>query len=217
MYESLEQIAKDIARCRLCKLCRMRKNPVPGEGSEKAEVMFIGEAPGQREDEMGRPFVGAAGNLLTQLIKEKLGLDRSQVYITNVLKCRPPGNRDPELEEIEACGKYLEWQIALIKPKVIVTLGRFSTSYVLWMAGVVKRGTIVQISRYRGKPMRLTLKLPTGETLDVVLFPTYHPAAALYKPPLRRLLEKDFEEIKKILSGKRKESQSTLEEFLEGE
>ena len=121
----LRVIEKEVAACTRCELQYSRKNTVTGAGSAKAEIMFIGEGPGFHENEQGLPFVGAAGKFLDELL-DSVGLERSEVYITNVVKCRPPGNRDPQLEELTACKEYLERQIRAINPKVIVTLGRFS-------------------------------------------------------------------------------------------
>jgi len=123
----LQEIAEQVRNCRKCDLWKTRKNAVPGEGNPHAEIMFVGEAPGENEDIEGKPFVGAAGKLLTKLITEVLGLKREDVFITNVVKCRPPQNRDPTEEEMTACSPYLRMQIDIIKPKLIVTLGRHST------------------------------------------------------------------------------------------
>jgi len=153
---------------------------VPGEGSSKAEIMFIGEGPGQKEDELGRPFVGQAGKLLDKLI-ESIGLKREDVYIANVVKCRPPGNRDPLPEEVEACRDWLDKQVEIIKPKLIVLLGRHSMTRFL---------PNLKISADHGKPKR---------RFGQVYFPVYHPAAALYRNGLLEDLKKDFKKIPKIL------------------
>ncbi len=187
----LEELANTIRACRKCKLSLTRRNAVPGEGNPKASVMIIGEAPGATEDEMGRPFVGSAGKLLDELMK-RIGLDRSKVYITNLVKCRPPNNRDPEADEISACSPYLDLQISLIKPKLIVTLGNFSTSYILGKIGIRD----ARISKVRGK-------FYFWKELDVTVFPTYHPAAALYNPRLRKVLEEDFDAIGRRINSKR--------------
>src|ERR1041385_6914386 len=129
-HDSLEKIEAEVRGCPLCKLSRTRKNAVPGEGQLSAKIMFIGEAPGRSEDEKGRPFVGTAGKILDNLL-EKTGIERSQVFITNVVKCRPPNNRVPDDDEVVACRPYLERQIALIRPKVICILGRTAFSSVL--------------------------------------------------------------------------------------
>ncbi len=183
-----EALIEEIRSCTKCDLHRTRRNPVPGEGPRDARLMFVGEAPGQKEDEEGRPFVGAAGKLLTELL-ERNGIKRSEVYITNVVKCRPPGNRDPTEEEVAACSPYLFRQIMLIKPKIIVCLGRHSARLLFSEAGLPFRG----ISSARGKPHNVFIR-----GVPVTLFATYHPAAALYNPRLRSILEKDFETIGKL-------------------
>ncbi|MCS7385572.1 MAG: type-4 uracil-DNA glycosylase [archaeon GB-1867-005] len=191
----MEKVVEEIMKCRKCTLWKTRKNPVPGEGNIKAEVMFIGEAPGKSEDEQGRPFVGAAGKLLTRLI-ESIGLKREDVYIANILKCRPPQNRDPLPEEIEKCTPYLDRQIQIIKPKIIVTLGRHSTSYILGKLKVSVPG----IMKIRGKTYSGTIL-----GLKVIILPTLHPAAALYNPKMRSLIEADFKNLKRILEGNLKQ------------
>ena len=168
-----EEIVQRIAVCTLCALSERRTRTVPGDGSATADIMFIGEAPGYNEDQQGLPFVGAAGNVLTNLLAG-IGLRRSDVYITNMVKCRPNNNRDPLSGEIEACSTYLDAQIELIDPKVIVTLGRYSF-------GKFFPGS--SISRERGKP-----RLWRGR----MIYPMYHPAATLHNPRLRPALENDF-------------------------
>ena len=171
-----------IARCPCSDLCKTRTMPVPGEGPEDAEIMFIGEAPGFNEDRTGRPFVGAAGQFLNKLLAFA-GLQRSNVYITNVVKCRPPNNRDPLPEEIAACRPYLDGQIELIKPKVIVTLGRYSMSR--WFPGE-------SISRIHGQPKVVG---------DLTIVPMFHPAAALHQERYRSLIEADFQKLPDILAA----------------
>ncbi len=178
----LEALYREIAECRRCPLHRSRRNPVPGEGPPDAKVMFVGEAPGRTEDEMGRPFVGAAGRLLTSLI-ESIGFRREDVYITNVLKCRPPGNRDPEESEIEACTPFLWRQIRLIRPRVIIALGRHAARVLFSRAGLHWSN----MKAMHGRVFDAVI-----EGVRVRLVATYHPAAALYNPQLRRLLEEDF-------------------------
>ncbi len=181
-YTSWDEIENAIMNCRKCDLHKTRKNPVPGEGSKSAKIMFVGEAPGAVEDETGRPFVGPAGRLLTETM-ERLGLRRSEVYITNVLKCRPPENRDPREDEIEKCSPYLEAQIRLLKPRVVVALGRYAASWFLRRLGY----EFSSILRNRGKVFRGVV---CGIELSIV--PTVHPAAALYNPRLRPYLESDI-------------------------
>lgn len=195
MFSSWKELEQAIINCKKCLLHKTRKNAVPGEGSKNAKLMFIGEAPGAVEDETGRPFVGAAGKLLTETI-EKFGLKRAEVYITNVIKCRPPSNRDPREEEIESCSPYLESQILLIKPSVIVALGRFAATWLLTRMGYHCQG----IMKCRGKVYRGTLL-----GIEVNVIPTIHPAAALYNPRLRPLFESDLKlAIEKIISKEEK-------------
>ncbi len=171
--EALEQIAREIRACKACRLHLSRKNAVPGEGPADAELMFIGEGPGFHENEQGRPFVGAAGNFLEELLAG-IGLTRQQVFIGNVIKCRPPGNRDPHLDEIEACAPFLQRQIEAINPQVIVTLGRFSMARFFPNA---------RISAIHGQARWVDGRLVVA---------MYHPAAALHQPSLRRTVEEDF-------------------------
>lgn len=187
----MDAVAAEIRVCRRCELWRCRKNPVPGEGSLDAEVMFVGEAPGYWEDIKGRPFVGAAGKFLDELLS-KIGLSRSSVYIANVLKCRPPENRDPLTSEIEACTPFLDRQIKLIKPKVIVPMGRHAASYILSKAGFEAGG----ITKLHGKKWDINLF-----GLRLTVLPTYHPAAALYNPNYKTELERDFQTLKNELEN----------------
>ncbi|NPA27216.1 MAG: uracil-DNA glycosylase [Chloroflexi bacterium] len=177
---SLAEIAEAIRSCTRCPLHQTRRNPVPGEGPEDARVMLVGEAPGYYEDRSGRPFVGAAGRVLDELLA-LAGLRRDQVFITNIIKCRPPKNRDPKPEELQACQPYLRQQILAIDPDVIVTLGRFSMQYFLPGA---------KISQVHGRPFR------RGKRWIV---PMYHPAVALYRPPLRAVMEEDYRALGKAL------------------
>lgn len=177
----LTDLYQDIKVCQKCILSQGRTNAVPGEGPEDADIMFIGEGPGFHEDRQGRPFVGAAGNYLNELLA-KIDLNRDQVYITNVIKCRPPGNRDPQPEEIEACRPYLDAQIDQIRPRLIVTLGRFSMQR--YFPGA-------SISRIHGQPKRVG---------NVIYYPMFHPAAALHQPRWRTLVEEDILGIPDLLS-----------------
>ncbi|NIU84736.1 MAG: uracil-DNA glycosylase [Candidatus Thorarchaeota archaeon] len=194
------KIVENIKTCKKCGLWKERTNAVPGEGSLDAEIMFIGEAPGREEDVHGRPFVGRAGELLDKFLGE-IELQRKDVYITNILKCHPPGNRDPKQEEIEQCLPYLKEQMRVINPSLIVTLGRFATSSLL----VQKTTQVLKISQVRGKLFELKEK---------IVIPTYHPAAALYNPSLQGTLEKDFRKIKSIVTGGATKKQNLLERFL---
>ncbi len=186
----LEAVASEVRACTKCCLWKTRKNAVPGEGNPEALVMFIGEAPGYWEDVKGKPFVGAAGKFLDTLLAEA-GFLRSQVFIGNVLKCRPPRNREPAPAEIEACTPFLERQITAVKPKLIVTLGNYSTTYIFTKAGIPFRG----ITEARGKFYNANVL-----GLAVVVFPTLHPAAGLYSAKYKQLLIEDFRMLKaKIL------------------
>ena len=175
-HDTLTSIENRVRSCQLCALGEMRKNAVPGAGRSDADIMLIGEGPGYHEDKKGLPFVGAAGKLLDELLAG-IGLNREDVYITNVLKCRPPGNRDPQPEEIDACRAYLDGQIELIDPRVIVTLGRFSMAR--WFPGV-------RISDIHGQPKRIGARM---------VVPMFHPAAALHQPKYRPLLHQDFKQL----------------------
>jgi len=180
--EVLEQVAQEVRSCRRCPLHVTRTHAVPGEGDPCAQVMLVGEAPGYNEDVQGRPFVGAAGSLLNEMLK-LAGLRREEVFITNVVKCRPPGNRDPTEEEIEACKPFLLRQLEAIEPRILVCLGRHSAGLFFRMAGI----PFSSIMRVRGSPRRMKVA-----GVEVVCLPTLHPAAALYNPRLRALLEDDF-------------------------
>jgi uracil-DNA glycosylase family 4 len=171
--EELKQVAAEVNVCTKCALHYSRKNGVPGEGPINAQVMFIGEGPGFHENEQGRPFVGAAGRFLDELLAG-IQMKRDDVFIGNVVKCRPPSNRDPQTEEISACSSYLERQIQAINPKVIVTLGRYSMGYFLPNA---------KISSIHGQAMKVRGRL---------IVAMYHPAAALHQRSLRPIIEADF-------------------------
>jgi uracil-DNA glycosylase family 4 len=179
--EMMEKLNKQIASCKKCSLCETALNPVPGEGNINAEIVFIGEAPGATEDKLGRPFVGRAGNLLEKLLGD-IGLKRQDVWIGNILKHRPPNNREPQPNEIVACDPFLTVQLRAIKPKLVVTLGRFAMYY------FYKNG---KISRDHGN-------LITADT-GLYVYPVYHPAAALRKGDFLQALEEDFKRIPQIL------------------
>jgi uracil-DNA glycosylase len=189
-FERREALKEVLAQARGCVRCpelaATRKTVVFGAGNADAELMFIGEAPGASEDEQGVPFVGRAGKLLEKLLEE-IGLLRSQVFIANVLKCRPPGNRDPLPVEIENCQEYLLRQVELIQPTVICTLGNFSTKLL--------RGDPTGITRLHGQPEVLVL----GKRA-VRLYPIYHPAAALYTPRMLETLREDFGKLPELLA-----------------
>jgi uracil-DNA glycosylase family 4 len=183
--EELQTIADEVVACKNCQLHHSRKKAVPGEGPANAELMFVGEGPGFHENEQGRPFVGAAGRFLEELLAS-IGLKREQVFICNVIKCRPPGNRDPQQDEIQACSEYLERQIHAIDPKVIITLGRFS------MARYFPKA---RISAIHGQPRMIDGRL---------ILPMYHPAAALHQPSLRRVVEEDFARLPELIARDQK-------------
>jgi len=185
----MDELIAEIRVCRKCRLWSSAKNPVPGEGSLDASLMFIGEAPGYWEDIEGRPFVGTAGKLLDRLLTS-VSLRRNEFFIGNIVKHRPPANRDPRMDEIESCGPYLDRQIQIIRPKIIVTLGRYSAKYVLSQANVDFTGIV----EMRGRTYK---KVLLDITADII--PTLHPAAALYNPKFKSLLEKDFQRIKTLL------------------
>jgi len=197
---SYDELVAQIRSCTRCPLHMYRKNPVPGEGPLDARV----EAPGRKEDEQGRPFVGMAGKLLNTLLGIA-GLRREEVYITNVVKCRPPGNRDPRPEEIAACNPYLQAQINIIRPQILVALGRISGKTLFEAAGLPWRG----IRAERGKPRKVKVY-----GVDTTLLATYHPAAALYNPKIRPLLEEDFALLGRLLrEGGAEKGRRTLEDF----
>ena len=185
----LKEIAEKVKKCKKCELWKTRTNAVPGEGNANAKIMFIGEAPGKNEDLYGIPFCGRAGAVLDELLNE-IGLKREEVFIANVLKCRPPGNRDPRPDEIAACSPYLDEQIKIINPKIIVTLGNYATGYILNKFGFKPQN----ISKVRGQVFKVTTLLT-----NLKIIPTYHPATSLYRPPLKEELRKDFKIIAKEL------------------
>ena len=187
MDVTLDEIAAQVRVCTRCELCRSRTNAVPGNGNPQAEIMFIGEAPGWHEDKQGLPFVGAAGQFLNEMLAS-IGLTRAEVFVTNIVKCRPPGNRDPLPDEIAACSQYLDAQIAAIQPKVIVTLGRFSMAR--WFPGE-------RISRIHGQARRFG---------SFVVVPMYHPAAALHQASLRETVETDMARLPRIIEDARQSS-----------
>ncbi len=180
--DTLTTIAAEVNVCTQCKLSQGRTRAVPGEGPATAEIMFIGEGPGFHEDQQGRPFVGAAGKFLEELLA-LIGLKREQVFIANVVKCRPPGNRDPEADELEACNRYLDRQIAALNPKVIVTLGRFS---------MAKFFPNAKISAIHGQAKRLDGRLVVA---------MFHPAAALHQARFKEPLIEDFKKLPALIQS----------------
>lgn len=188
---TLDQLREQLRSWKGCELHKTAK-AVLGEGSPSAQIMFIGEAPGQREDELGRPFVGPAGQLLSELL-QSIGLRREEVYISNVVKYRPPGNRDPTPEEKEQCMPWLKKEIAILRPRVICPLGRHALGHFF---------ATLSITAVHGKPIVLTDA--------VTVFPIYHPAAALHNPGLRKALFDDFAELQTFLQ-KTKETKESNE------
>lgn len=203
-----EELVREIMRCTRCPLHASRRNPVPGEGPLNAEVMLVGEAPGRNEDLQGRPFVGMAGKLLDAAL-EQAGMPRETVYITNVVKCRPPGNREPKPEEMLACLPYLKRQIEIVKPKLIVALGRISGELLYEQAGLPWRG----VAEERGAVREAIL---FGVSVKLVV--TYHPAAALYNPELKEYVVRDIalaaREARRTGRGPPEGKRRTLDEFL---
>ncbi|MEO0096343.1 MAG: type-4 uracil-DNA glycosylase [candidate division WOR-3 bacterium] len=187
--DSLEKIIAEIVVCNKCPLHRTRTNPVHGEGNPSAKIMFIGEAPGANEDRTGRPFCGDAGRILDELLAIA-NLKREEVFIGNILKCRPPNNRDPKPDEIKACTLFLERQIEIIKPKIICTLGNYATAFILEKFGLKER--IQGISRIHGKIFE-------ADSIygRIKIIPLYHPAVAVYNINMKKVLENDF----KVLWG----------------
>jgi len=178
---TLAEIAEKIRHCQKCELAHSRKKAVPGTGPANAEIMLIGEGPGFYENEQGLPFVGTSGNFLTQLLNDS-GYPRDTVFITNVIKCRPPGNRDPQEQELKACSAFLDKQIEVINPLIIITLGRFS------MARYFENA---RISRIHGQAVWRDGRL---------IIPMYHPAAALHQPKLRSVIMHDFSQLKGLIT-----------------
>ena len=181
----VDVLKEEASVCTRCRLAETRTQVVFGVGNPEADLMFVGEAPGFHEDQQGFPFVGQAGKLLDRLLAD-IGLTRGDVYICNTLKCRPPGNRDPMPDEIEACESYLFRQIELIAPRIVATLGNFATKLL--------SGKQLGITRVHGQEQRVTLG---GRS--VLLYPLYHPAAALYTPAMLRVLEEDFARLPRLL------------------
>lgn len=184
--ELLVEVYERASTCTLCPLAETREKVVFGAGDANADLIFVGEGPGAEEDRCGLPFVGRAGQLLNELLIG-IGLDRERVFITNTVKCRPPGNRDPLPVEIETCNRYLRRQVELIQPKVIATLGNFATKLLT--------ASPTGITRVHGQPQEHTLG-----SRAVTILPLFHPAAALRTPALRETLREDFESLRELLS-----------------
>jgi len=187
--KKLLEIKNEVLRCRKCSLYKNRKYPVIGQGSHRARIMFIGEAPGRQENLTGHPFCGAAGKILDELLAS-VSLKRGEIYIGNILKCQPPGNRNPNKEEIEACTPYLLRQIKTIRPKIICSLGNFSTAFIFNQYNLSDK--IQGISRIHGQIF---------EANKTIIIPFYHPAVVAYNANMREILIQDFQVLKDLLSG----------------
>lgn len=204
---SIEELKKICSSCVKCELSKTRTNVVFGKGNLKAEILIIGEAPGEKEDLQGFPFVGKAGHDLDKVLNE-INLNIDDVYITNILKCRPPKNRDPKPEEIEKCTPYLVEQIKIIKPKIICTLGNFSTKFILSNGVVKEMKTIPGVDQLHGEIKKINFK-----GLDVEVFPLHHPSSIIYSKDRRKWFKEDFLKLEKYLFGEnraKKEKQKTL-------
>jgi len=185
--QALERLAEHLRGCTRCPLSEGRTTVVVGAGDPDADLLFVGEAPGANEDRTGLPFVGQAGKLLDELLAG-IGMSREQVFIANVLKCRPPGNRDPRPEEIDSCRGYLEEQVGLIRPRVVCTLGNFATKLL--------SGRPEGISKVHGQPLPIAFA-----GVPVILYPVYHPAAALYTRAMLGSLQEDFARLPALVAG----------------
>ncbi len=190
-YKQMKQIRDKVARCKKCVLYKKAIMPVIGQGSHEADIMFVGEGPGANEDKTGVPFCGRAGNILNELLNS-VNIKREDVYIANIVKHRPPGNRDPRPEEISACVPYLDQQIDIIKPKIVCPLGRFAAYYIMEKFDLLDK--IEGISKIHGKSYMA--QAPHGE---IVVIPLYHPAVATYNVNMLPELKTDFKIIKNLL------------------
>lgn len=183
----LKEVRDEVVDCQKCSLYKTRNLPVIGEGNHQAKIIFIGEAPGAQEDKTGKPFCGTSGRILDELL-ESVGIDRKDVYIANILKDRPPGNRDPLPDEIQACVSYLKKQIEIIKPKVICPLGRYSMNFLMEEYGL--KDSIEGISKIHGKVFDVSS--------EIKLIPFYHPAVAAYNGSMKETLKEDFKVLKQF-------------------
>ena len=188
--QELKKIKEEVLSCRKCSLYKTRTYPVIGEGNHQAKIMFIGEAPGAQEDKTGRPFCGAAGKILDELL-DSVRIKREEIYITNILKDRPPENRKPKKEEIKACTSYLEKQIEIIKPEVICTLGNYSTVFIMEKYGL--KNQIQGISKIHGKIFEVKNLFQ-----KIKIIPLYHPAVVTYNINMKETLKKDFKILEKF-------------------
>jgi len=188
--QKLKKIKEEVISCRKCSLYKTRTCPVIGEGNHQTKIVFVGEGPGASEDRTGYPFCGAAGKILDELLNA-VEIKREEVYICNILKCRPPGNRDPQKEEIEACVPYLEKQIEIIKPEVVCPLGRFAMEFLMEKFGL--KDQIQGISKIHGKAFESRSLFQ-----KITLIPFYHPAVATYNANMKEVLKKDFQVLEKF-------------------
>lgn len=196
--QELKKIKEEVINCRKCSLYKSRHLPVIGEGNHQAKIIFCGEAPGVQENKTGRPFCGAAGKVLDELLAS-VAIKREDVYVTNLLKDRPPANRDPQKEEIESCVPYLERQIEIIKPEVICPLGRFAMEFLMEKFGL--KDKIEPISKIHGKIFETQTLFQIGTVpikKGLSLIPLYHPAVATYNPNMKETLKKDFKVLEKF-------------------
>lgn len=184
----LEKLKEQLLKCKRCSLHETKQNYVFGEGNPNADVLFIGEAPGANEDKTGKPFIGTAGKVFTELLAS-IDLKREDIYVANILKCRPPKNRNPTNNEIDLCTTFLSQQIDIIKPKVICTLGNFASSFILKRYGL--NNEMNAISKLHGKVFKVKNLF---ETIKII--PLYHPMVAIYTPDMKKFLLKDFQVIK---------------------
>jgi DNA polymerase len=190
-YDKLKAIRDQVLKCQDCLLYKTRKYPVIGEGNHDAQIMFVGEGPGEQEDLTGCPFVGSAGKVLDQLLIS-IGLKRSDIYICNLIKCRPPYNRNPLIGETEACGKYLKEQIKIIEPKIVVALGKFAMDFLFQEYGIMDRKNYNYIGKFKAQVF---------EAPDFKIIPQYHPAAAVYHASNLPVMIQDFQKIKEVLEN----------------
>jgi len=188
--EELKKIKEEVLKCQKCSLYKNRNYPVIGKGDHQAKIMFIGEAPGAQEDKTGHPFCGAAGKVLDELLNS-VGIKRKDVYISNLLKCRPPSNRDPEKGEIEACSSYIERQIKIIQPRIICPLGRYSMQFLMEKFGL--KNEIQPIGKIHGKVFKIKTIRP-----ELFLIPLYHPATVIYNANMKETLKNDFRILEKF-------------------
>lgn len=185
----MKKVKAEVLSCRRCRLCKDRKNPVVGTGNLDSPLLLVGEAPGRKEDEQGEPFVGSAGKLLDRIL-ERVGFEREEIYITNVVKCRPPGNRRPRSDEMEECSQHLDRMLEIITPRVIAPMGNSSAGFLMKKFDL-RRGSIGEM---HGK--HFPVDASWGK---IILFPLHHPAAALYNKKLENVMLKDFASLKRLL------------------